>query len=980
MRRKLTFLSCIFVTFAVAPAMVVQAAVCDGPATPDPCQGRLTYPLGIPTPCGCHGQLLCTDGDQCDPGYRVMSLPVIPFYLCEYSGYSLEPTTNSTVVVPPQSPNDLWGWADIHEHQFANLAYGGAMFPGSVFDARGVNAALAWCDYSWDFPVWTPNLGAPDLGLPDPSIPVLPYFTWGHPIHGSMFASPMPPFIPLQEIYGFTNNMATKDNPFAFHLPGGTGPFDGWPSYKNGGHQQMYHKWLERAYEGGMRLLVNVVVDNEVLCELSFRREGFVCNDMISAERQINAIHDLEAFIDQQCGQPGCGWYRIATSPQEAREIISSGKMAVIIGMEVDSLFNCKPNATFCDETYIRGQLDYYYGMDLRYIFPIHLFDNRFAGAAIYGDIFAYASFFATGEAMETWDCFDEGYLFKINPFDLSNPLGLLYAALAALWGEPVFDQGQLAHCNAKGLTPDGEMLLDILMEYDMLIDIDHLSARALDGIPNAQGEKVGGALDIFEDKSGQRGYTYPVVSGHPVMMDDYDPIYDKKIGSEYTHTVSRVKRIRDLGGVASVNMARDTCGTTREFVMGTGEGGTGLAMVKGYNAIVDIMDGDPGGDGPFYGEGHPAIALISDMGAFLEQTGPRFGPDGEGCHYYNPNEPRLGYPFPAFDGSGEFCKQTTGGQTFDFNVDGLAHIGLMPDLLADVRTLSESGMIPEVDLDPLFNSAETFVRMWERVENCTPDEGAPTVTCPPDISLSGDSGGTEVFYDEPEATDLCDKTPVVTTDIPSGSVFPTGVTTVTATATDDSGNIGTCTFDVSISCFGVHHLKVMTRHRRNNRIDVKGTFWPAAPFDPMAADLSYWIDDNNGHEFEYFIPAGSFRIEDDPALQQYIFHSPPGVRPRMRAKLDLLEGTYQFSVRPVAGAADIVGSTLSAGLLVEGDSIPFVGQETVVTRVKKNHLLYNARPKLTCTAPEQEVQPSPKQQKPGKKARKGGSSRGNRR
>lgn len=100
-----------------------------------------------------------------------------------------------------------------------------------------------------------------------------------------------------------------------------------------------------------------------------------------------------------------------------------------------------------------------------------------------------------------------------------------------------------------------------------------------------------------------------------------------------------------------------------------------------------------------------------------------------------------------------------------------------------------------------------------------------------------------------------------------------------------------------------------------------------------------------------------------------------------MRAKLDLLEGTCQFSVRPVAGAADIVGSTLSAGLLVEGGSIPFVGQETVATSVKKNHLLYNARPRLTCTAPEQAVQPSPKRQKePGKKARKGGSSRGNRR
>ena len=37
--------------------------------------------------------------------------------------------TPSSVVGPPQSPNDRWGWGDIHEHQFANLAYGGAIFP-----------------------------------------------------------------------------------------------------------------------------------------------------------------------------------------------------------------------------------------------------------------------------------------------------------------------------------------------------------------------------------------------------------------------------------------------------------------------------------------------------------------------------------------------------------------------------------------------------------------------------------------------------------------------------------------------------------------------------------------------------------------------------------------------------------------------------------------------------------------------------------
>ena len=37
----------------------------------------------------------------------------------------------------------------------------------------------------------------------------------------------------------------------------------------------------------------------------------------------------------------GKGWYRIVYSPQEARTVIAAGKLAVVLGIEVDYLFNC---------------------------------------------------------------------------------------------------------------------------------------------------------------------------------------------------------------------------------------------------------------------------------------------------------------------------------------------------------------------------------------------------------------------------------------------------------------------------------------------------------------------------------------------------------------------------------------------------------------------------------------------------------------
>ena len=46
----------------------------------------------------------------------------------------------------------------------------------------------------------------------------------------------------------------------------------------------------------------------------------------------------------------------------------------------------------------------------------------------------------------------------------------------------------------------------------------------------------------------------------------------------------------------------------------------------------------------------------------------------------------------------------------FDINLDGMAHYGMLPDLLQDIRN---SGLTPE-DFVPLFRSAYDYVQMWE--------------------------------------------------------------------------------------------------------------------------------------------------------------------------------------------------------------------------------------------------------------------------
>jgi hypothetical protein len=78
-------------------------------------------------------------------------------------------------------------------------------------------------------------------------------------------------------------------------------------------------------------------------------------------------------------------------------------------------------------------------------------------------------------------------------------------------------------------------------------------------------------------------------------------------------------------------------------------------------------------------------------------------------------------------------------------------------------------------------------------------DETAPVIECPGDTTIAcADTAGVTLTF-EPVAHDDCDPAPAVTSEPPSGSVFPVGQTLVTWTATDSSGNTSSCTFTVNI-------------------------------------------------------------------------------------------------------------------------------------------------------------------------------------
>ncbi len=83
-------------------------------------------------------------------------------------------------------------------------------------------------------------------------------------------------------------------------------------------------------------------------------------------------------------------------------------------------------------------------------------------------------------------------------------------------------------------------------------------------------------------------------------------------------------------------------------------------------------------------------------------------------------------------------------------------------------------------------------------------DDEAPSLNVPSNIAVSTDPGSDTavVLYSMPTATDnvAVVSGPTLATGLASGSAFPVGITTVSYTAADSAGNIGTGSFTVTVS------------------------------------------------------------------------------------------------------------------------------------------------------------------------------------
>ena len=116
-------------------------------------------------------------------------------------------------------------------------------------------------------------------------------------------------------------NFLASGSPVGTHDTGGWPTFAGWPRDESLTHEGTYWKWLERGWRGGVRIIVNDLVENRALCELYPLKKNN-CDEMASARLQAQDMYDAAGLRGRPERRPrqGLAADRAQPDPGAARD------------------------------------------------------------------------------------------------------------------------------------------------------------------------------------------------------------------------------------------------------------------------------------------------------------------------------------------------------------------------------------------------------------------------------------------------------------------------------------------------------------------------------------------------------------------------------------------------------------------------------------------------------------------------------------
>lgn len=485
-------------------------------------------------------------------------------------------------------------------------------------------------------------------------------------------------------------------------------------------HLRYSTEWIEQAFrpsqpafqDARMRIMVALAVENEAMCEQLYyvnNRDnggpggaGYACahgDSIRSLERQIEAI---KAWVAAHSS-----WMEIAYSAADAKRIVQSDKLAIVLGIESEYSFGAE-DRTF--DPVVR--LQRYYDQGVRTFYLAHKLNSRLAGADIY-----HPKDTDSGKVIRAMQAISGCFFYddNVGPFRLpgndshefcdndprcgenhirgpktadacAGRLGEISEANMAAWvklgdnklngfakyplppgfsGSAGSQMDDGIERNNLGLSADGMRVVRDAMGKGMIINLDHVSSLARRQIARI-------SHDEFDD------YPLNALHNNPNgMLKGGIKIKKGKTPhpSEYDFDDDELELIRDSGGIFGLRLGPVKSKPYPDSGVETNCAGTSTESAKILASLLDKG---------------------INVGYSLD-----FATVTQGVHSRTMESCEL----DARDRIHEYAGQET---------EGLSHVGVMKKWHKELETV---GLAPRY-LDRLKNDgADAFIRMWERSE-----------------------------------------------------------------------------------------------------------------------------------------------------------------------------------------------------------------------------------------------------------------------
>jgi hypothetical protein len=505
----------------------------------------------------------------------------------------------------------VWGFVDTHTHPMAHLAFGGKTMTGDPDGPMDVALATSQC---------VDNNHQPGNGLG---------------------------FIGIQ-VYNW-------------HLPYGYPTFSGWPKFNVQLHQPMYIDWIKRSFEGGLKLISVLGVTNMFWASRALG-PGVKPDLPIDDESvALLAIQEFKKIVDKNSD-----WMEVALTPQDARRIILSNKLAVVLGVEMDNFGNFKDASYVFREPYsippskplnllapdnnqinlnnarvqIQNKIKEYYDLGVRQVTPLHYITGVFGGTAVFRYQFGMIQSSFTGKPYLLNDGRAEGVNYNINKdiqtFQtilgsaweyLSGDVKAFYTCKLSGWTDPDpfsnFCENVYSTVNGHGMFPRGKILYEELMKQGFVIDVDHTSRLTSSQLFVLAKSKKYPLLSSHTDPSETcLGPRRPLYINADIKWGDdaewnykyYGTTAIGNLSTEFTPTKLYYQNIASSGGMAGLftfPFRKDNSVIANKSVANDCDGSS-KSWAQNYLYAIETMPGK-------------GIGLATDKG-FTEAVGPRFG------------------------------------------------------------------------------------------------------------------------------------------------------------------------------------------------------------------------------------------------------------------------------------------------------------------------------------------------------------------